>query len=145
MNNNRRQRLQSCRNSLGYIKISLEAAVDKLNYLLNFKQEINDLSKDVISISERLKRIYDEEENAYNSLPENLQFSDMADKIGFAMGDIEDAINNTDKLLDNFDALEEVYFQFLGSYNPQQLICKIESVMNGIALAQQDIDIAQDN
>ena len=72
------------------------------------------MSKDVISITGRLKKIYDEEENAYNSLPDNLQFSDMADKIGFAMSDIEDAINDTDKLLSHLDALEDVYFQFLG-------------------------------
>lgn len=145
MNNSRRQRLQSCRNLLDYIKISLEAAVERLNYFLNFKQEINDLSKDVISITGRLKKIYDEEENAYNSLPDNLQFSDMADKIGFAMSDIEDAINDTDKLLSHLDALEDVYFQFLGNYNPQQFICKLESVMNEIEMAQQDIDIAKDN
>lgn len=39
MNNSRRQRLQNCRNSLGYIKISLETTVERLDYLLNFQKK----------------------------------------------------------------------------------------------------------
>ena len=62
--------------------------------------------------------------------------------IDFAMSDIQDAQNDTEKLLEQLDALEETYFQFLYTYNPQPLISKIESVTEVIEDAKESIEYA---
>ncbi len=142
MNNNRRQKLHRCSSSLKYVNLKLEYVVEKLSSLLNFKQEINELSQTISDTVQKLEQIYAEEQNAYDSLPENLQFSDIGMNIDFAMSDIQDAQNDTEKLLEQLDALEETYFQFLSTYNPQPLISKIESVTEVIEDAKESIEYA---
>lgn len=142
MNNMRRQKLYSCSSKIGLLGFQIESTLEKLKDLLKFKEEIDQMSQYVSSTVKEIQEIYNEEEEAYYSLPDNLQYSDIGMGIDYAMGNIEDAKGDVEKLFEQLDSLEETYYKFLGTYNPEELICKLESVAEVVNDTKESIEYA---
>ena len=139
MNNMRRQKLYDCSSMIGLASDKLELIKEKLQELLCLKEEIDLLSRYVSNTVKDLDKIYDEESKAYDSLPDNLQYSDIGMGIDLAMGRIEDAKDDAEQLLQQLDSLEESYYQFLGSYKPEDFIGKLETVVEEFVVVKESI------
>ena len=144
MNNDRRRRLDFCNLSLSCIDSELMELKESMLNLSNLKKDIDRLSAKVGEIEKRLDGIYDEEWEAYGSLPENLQSTDIAFDMWNAIESMQSAQKQFSTLYNKLDELESIYLSnFMASYNPTEVIAQIDNLCEAITACKEDIEEAK--
>ncbi len=145
MNNNRRQRLTHNSielSGLSYLAGEVVDAIEKLNTL---KSHLDDWSSLVHAIESAIEQIEQEEQRAYDSIPENLQLGDIALNIDYSLSNLAEAKQSVSGLKDFIDEVEDAYFKgFLPSFNPLLLLEKLNSFIEAIEDAKTNVDYAKE-
>lgn len=144
MNNRRRAQLNSCESWLYGVKSEVVKVRDGIASLGSLKTTLDSWSKSVDVIANSIGKVETEEEEAYSSVPFNLSWGNTADKISDALGLVGTAKDSTEFLKNDIDDVEEVYIKsFLPSFNPKQVLEKLDALIDNIESAIESIKEAR--
>lgn len=65
------------------------------------RKEIEKITADLEAIKERIEALQEEEQDAFDSLPESIQYGERGDKMQSAIDNLEYAADNIQDCLDN--------------------------------------------
>lgn len=65
------------------------------------RKEIEKITADLEEIKERIEALQEEEQNAFDNLPESIQYGERGDKMQSAIDNLEYAADNIQDCLDN--------------------------------------------
>lgn len=109
MNNKRRQKLDACKWLLSSISSEAQDVGEQLDSILNLKSKLDEWSSQTNLTLERLQAILDEENGALMSIPDNFLDGTVCYNVETAVTDIETAIEETKKILDLIDEVEDKF------------------------------------
>lgn len=109
MNNKRRQKLDACKWLLSSISSEAQDVGEQLDSILNLKTKLDEWSSQTNLTLERLQAILDEENGALMSIPDNFLDGTVCYNVETAVTDIETAIEETKKILDLIDEVEDKF------------------------------------
>ena len=144
MNNNRRQRLSHNVFKLNGLSCHAEDVVGAIEKLNTLKCQLDDWSAQVDEIVSATEQIESEEEMAHNSIPDNLQFGNIASNIESSLSNLAEAIQSINELKDFIDSIEDAYLKFISTYSPQMLLEKLESFIEAIDEATENVKYAKE-
>lgn len=144
MNNARRNKVDSCINLLSLLNYSVDEVIQKLESLRTLKADLDKWSKDTRFSIKKIEAVLAEESNALDSMPENLQTSNTAWGIEWAIDDLKEAVEESSKILDAIDNVEETYIKsFLSTYNPGKLLESMEGIQSTIEPVMDSLEGAK--
>jgi uncharacterized coiled-coil DUF342 family protein len=144
MNNSRRKKIDGCISSLNAAQYTIDKIKENLEKTLKLKEELDLFSYMIHNNQKKINEINSEEEDAYSSLPDNLLNSITGYDMDTAMQYLSTASNKHDTLLELIDKLDELYTtKFIGTYNPKELLEKIDEISNKIDDCTSDLDRAK--
>lgn len=140
MNNKRRQKLDTCKWMLGSISAEAQGISTQLEDILKLKDKLDGWSQVTNRTLDRLNAILKEENDALNAIPDNFQFGDTSFNIENSLVDIETAIDETKKILDFIDTVEEEFNALpLRVIDYSEFIEALNELDNGVDSAQDSI------
>ena len=140
MNNKRRSKLEFCNWDLKSVESQLQDVKECMLKLSNLKNNIDNLSKEITNISQKVKDIRAEEDYALVSMPDNLYLTDTVSNMEWALGSMDNALDQMTALFDKFDELETTYFStFMSNYNPSAVIEKIDDLCEAIQDCREEL------
>ena len=71
------------------------------------RKEIEKITADLEAIKERIEALQEEEQDAFDNLPESIQYGERGDKMQSAIDNLEYAPDNIQDCLDNLCAASE--------------------------------------
>lgn len=144
MNNNRRSRLATCASKLSTLILFVESVKEAIDTLCNLKEKLDIWSNYVDTILTSLEGIEEEEQKALDSIPDNLQLGDIASSIELSLSLMSEAIKSTNTLKDFIDGLEDSYLKtFLPGFNPEEVLDKLDGLIESIEVARDDVEEAK--
>lgn len=144
MNNARRNKVDRCIILLNLLDHSVDEVIQKLESIRALKTGLDKWSKDTKSTIERIEAVLTEESDALESMPENLQTSNIAWGIEWAIDDLNGALEESSKILEAIDNVEDTYIKsFLGTFNPEKLIESLKSIQSAIEPVKDSLEGAK--
>ena len=71
------------------------------------RKEIEKITAELESIKERIEALQEEEQDAFDNLPESIQYGERGDKMQSAIDNLGDAADNIQDCLDNLNEAME--------------------------------------
>lgn len=140
MNNKRRQKLDTCKWMLGSISAEAQDIKSQLEEILKLKEKLDRWSQETSNALERLNAILDEENEALMAIPDNFQMGEVSFNIENSVVDIEEAIEETKKILDLIDTVEDKFNSLpLRAIDYSGFNDSLDSLENGVESAQDSI------
>lgn len=140
MNNKRRQKLDTCKWLLGSISAETRDIKEQLESILKLKGKLDEWSQLTNDILKRLDAILEEENDALMAIPDNFQMGEVSFNIENSVVDIEEAIDETKKILDLIDTVEDKFNALpLRAIDFSGFNDSLDSLENGVESAQDSI------